>query len=77
MLVVYMNESVCHCAAVQSIRLVPVSCLWLDITEALHRDVHTQRERDTHAHVHTQSPKHNVRFEAEAKTSEVLWLVAG
>lgn len=37
----------------------------------------SQRCTHTHTRVHTQSPKHNVRFEAEASTSEVLWLVAG
>lgn len=37
----YGNESFCRCRAMCSIRRGPVPCLWLDVTEALHRDAHT------------------------------------
>lgn len=40
----YANESFGCCGDVQSVRPGPVSCLWLDITDALHRDAHTDAQ---------------------------------
>lgn len=33
----YGNESFCRCGVMWSIRPRPAPCLWLDVTEALHR----------------------------------------